>query len=141
MTQYIQSPLDEEEAFHNSFRYYLSSLEMLAASAEEQCDLMGNYNVAWELKDDASAGKYLVGRGYLTSEQEAWVQALSEALNSVNAQILPAGPSKEANLVAMNHPNWGPLRYLAKEVIRQLAPFAAINAKYLGTPSKDVGLP
>ena len=100
---------------------------------------MGNYNVAWELKDDASAGRYLVGRGYLTPEQEAWVRAFSEALNSVNTQVLPGGPSKEANLMAMNHPGWEPLRYLAKEVIRQLAPFASINAKYLGTPSKEVG--
>jgi hypothetical protein len=139
VTHRTQPPLQEEEAFHNSFHYYLSSLEMLAASAEEQCDLMGNYNVAWELKDDASAGKYLVGHGYLTSEQEAWVQALSEALNSVNTQALPSGPGKEANLVAMNHPSWEPLRYLAKEVIRQLAPFASINATYLGTPSKEVG--
>jgi hypothetical protein len=139
VTHHTQPPLQEEEAFHNSFCYYLSSLEILAASATEQCDLMGNYNVAWELKDDASAGKYLMGRGFLNPEQEAWVQALSEALNSVDTQVLPAGPSKEANLAAMNHPSWEPLRYLAKEVIRQLAPFASINATYLCAPSKEVG--
>ncbi len=128
----MQSPEQDEDEFHNSFRLYLSSLEMLAEAAEVQCELMGNYNVAWELKDDACAGRFLVGRGYLTAEQEAWVQALSLALGALNTQVLPAGASKEANLAAMNHPGWEPMRYLAKEVIQQLAPLATINAKYLG---------
>jgi len=141
VTHHTQPPLQEDDAFHHSVHYYLSALEILAASADEQCDLMGNHNVAWELKDDASAGKYLVGRGHLTSEQEVWVQALSDALDSVNAEALPAGSDKEANLVAMNHPGWEPLRSLAREVIRQLAPFASINATYLGAPSQKVGSP
>ena len=135
----MHSPEQDEDEFHSSLRLYLSSLEMLAAMAEAQCDLMGNYNVAWELKDDVSAGQFLVGRGYLSAEQEAWVQALSHALGALNTQVLPAGASKESNLAAMNHPGWEPMRYLAKEVIRQLAPLEPINAKYLGLATKASG--
>lgn len=136
----MQPPEQDEDEFHNSFRIYLSAVEMLSAPAEAQCELMGNYNVAWELKDDVCAGKFLVGRGYLTAEQEAWVQTLSEAMGAINAQVLPAGASKESNLLAMKHPCWEPMRYLAQEVIRQLAPFASVNAEYLGLPSKGPGI-
>ena len=139
MTQYMQSPEQDEDEFHNSFRLYLSSLEMLAATAEVQCELMGNYNVAWELKDEVSAGKFLVGRGYLSGEQEAWVQALSHALDALNTQVRPAGASKESYLSVMSHPGWEPMRYLAKEVIRQLAPLEPINAKYLGLATQASG--
>lgn len=135
----MQSPEQDEEEFHNSFRLYLSSVEMLAAPAEEQCELMGNFNVAWELKDEVQAGRFLVGRGHLTATQEAWVQALAEALASINTQVLPAGASRESNLIAMNHPGWAPMRYLAKEVIKQLAPFVPVNARYLGLAGKERG--
>ena len=42
----------DEEEFHSSFRIFLNAVEMLASPPEEQCRLMGNYNVAWELKED-----------------------------------------------------------------------------------------
>jgi hypothetical protein len=31
----------------------------------------------------------------------------------------------------MQNPNWEPLRYLAAEVVRQLAPFTELNSSYL----------
>jgi hypothetical protein len=91
----MQSALADEEEFHSSFRIFYSALQMLGSSAEDQCALMGNYNVAWELKEDAAAGKFLVRRGYLSEQQESWVLALAFALGAVNAQLLPAGPSPE----------------------------------------------
>ena len=75
-----QDIASDEEEFHSAFRVFLNSVEMLASSPEEQCRLMGNYNVAWELKEDVKAGKYLAGRSYLTPIEEAWVQALVAAL-------------------------------------------------------------
>jgi hypothetical protein len=104
---------------------------MLAEAPENQCQLMGDYNVAWEIKEDVLAGRYLVNRGYLSASQEAWVIALAAALETVNTLVLPAGPGREANLLAMQDPKWDPLRFLAAEVARQLAPFTEANAKYL----------
>lgn len=121
----------DEGEFHSSYRIYLNALEMLAEPPENQCQLMGDYNVAWELKEDVLAGKYLVNRGYLSASQEAWVVAMASALETVSTLVLPAGPGREANLLAMQSPNWEPLRFLAAEVVRQLAPFTALNSSYL----------
>ena len=124
----------DEEEFHSSFRVFLSAVEMLASSPEEQCRLMGNYNVAWELKEDVKAGKYLAGRGYLTPMEEAWVQALVAALQPINTQILPSGSDTGANLAAMSHHSWVPARYLAAKVLLELAASATANATYLRLP-------
>lgn len=91
----------DAEDFLSSYRIFFEALRMLASSAEEQCQLMGNFNVAWELKADVQAGKYLVGQGYLNSEQEAWLLALVGALEAVPAQVLPAGAGRDTNLIAM----------------------------------------
>lgn len=124
----------DEEEFHSSFRIFLNAIELLASSAEEQCRLMGNYNVAWELKQDVQAGKFLVGRGYLTPNDEAWVKALIAALDPIDTQVLPSGSGAEANIMAMSHPSWAPARYLAAEVLRSLAASATANSKYLQLP-------
>lgn len=128
----MQSEIADEEEFHSSFRIFYEALQMLASSAEEQCALMGNYNVAWELKDDVAAGKFLLNCGYLSEQQESWIRALAFALSAVDAQILPAGPGLESNLAAMRSSAWEPLRFLAQEVARQLEPFSTMNANYLG---------
>jgi len=124
----------DEEEFHSSFRVFLNAVAMLASSPEEQCQLMGNYNVAWELKDDVQAGKFLVGRGYLAPNEEAWVQALSAALDPIDTHVLPGGSGRDTNLLAMSHHSWAPARYLAAEVLRNLAVSATANAKYLQLP-------
>lgn len=126
---------EEEEIFHSEYRVFLHALEFLAASPEQQCQKMGDYNVAWELREDVSAGKYLVGRGYLSSEQEAWVMALVGAVKEVPAQVLPAGAGRDRNLAAMLHPSWLPLRSFAASTLDALREFTSQNAKYLGLES------
>jgi hypothetical protein len=123
----------DEEEFQSSFRIYLNALEMLASSPDEQCQQMGNYNVAWELKEDVQNGRFLTGRGYLNEAEEQWIKALSASLDGVNTLVLPAGPGREANLRAMSHPAWEPPRFLAAEVLRRLSAAAQKNANYLGT--------
>ena len=123
--------ITDEEAFHNSYYYYVEALGILADTAENQCQRVGDYNVAWELKDDVAAGKYLVSRGHLSASQEAWVGALSAALEAVNTNALPSGPGRETNLQAMANVSWEPIRFLAAEVIKQLEPFTAVNSSYL----------
>ena len=121
----------DESEFHSGYRVWVQAVQMLALSPEEQCASMGDYNVAWELKDDVQAGKYFAGQGYLNSEQECWVLALTGALEAVPAQVLPAGAGREINLVAMQHPSWVPLRAIAALVLRAIESFTAENARYL----------
>jgi hypothetical protein len=130
MTSASDLQTDESE-FRSSYCVFLNAVEMLSASPDAQCDSMGDYNVAWELKDDARAGRYLVGLGYLTETQEAWISALVGALDAVPTQVLPAGAGRETNLRAMQHPSWVPLRFIAAQVVESLKPFTLENAKYL----------
>ncbi|EER60554.1 hypothetical protein AcdelDRAFT_1891 [Acidovorax delafieldii 2AN] len=124
----------DESEFHTSYRIFIDAVQMLASSPEDQCAAMGDFNVAWELKDDVRAGKYLVGQGYLNEVQEAWVLALAGALDAVPAQVLPAGAGRETNLLGMKHPSWVPLRVIANVVLDALRPFTEQNAKYLQLP-------
>ena len=121
----------DEEEFHSSYRVFIRAVEVLSYPAEKQCSAMGDYNVAWEMKDDVAAGKYLAGRGYLSPEQEAWVIALVGALEAIPAQVLPAGAGRASNLEAMRHASWVPLRAIASQTLEALRPFTVTNAKYL----------
>ncbi|MES2282712.1 MAG: hypothetical protein V4542_14970 [Pseudomonadota bacterium] len=123
--------LADESEFHSGYRVFVQAVEMLSRPPSEQCELMGDYNVAWELKDDVRAGKYLVGLGYLTKAQEAWISALVGAMEGVPTQVLPAGADRETNLLAMQHPTWVPLRSIAAHVLEALKPITLENARYL----------
>jgi exonuclease III len=128
------TPPTEEEAFHTSYQIFIDALRMLTLEASEQCAAMGDYNVAWELKDDAQSGKYLLHRGHLNAEQEAWIGTLVCAMENVPTQTLPAGSGREINLQTMQHPSWIPLRVIAKHVLDALAVSTKTNAKFLGLP-------
>ena len=93
---------------------------------------MGNFNVAWELKDDVQAGKYLVDSDQLSAEQVAWILTLACALDAVPATTLPGGASRAENLAAMQHPSWIPLRLLASKAHEALSSATAANAIALG---------
>lgn len=123
--------ISDEEAFHSSYRIFLNALEMLSGSPEQQCEAMGDFNVAWELKGDVCAGRYLLNRGYLSAEQEAWIAAMAGVLEAVPAQVLPAGAGRQINLIAMRHPSWVPARVIAAHVLHALEPFTAVNSIYL----------
>lgn len=54
------------EASHLSYNAFLFTVETLAEPAEERCQAMGDYNTAWELRDDALYGQNLIGTGFFT---------------------------------------------------------------------------
>jgi len=41
-----------EESFHNCFFYFMEAVDVLALDAAGQCEVMGNFNVAWEIQHD-----------------------------------------------------------------------------------------
>lgn len=106
----------------DTYRVFAEALAILASTAEEQCESVSDFNVAWELKDEVQAGQYLVGKGHLDAEQEAWILALVCALDAVPATTLPAGSGRASNLAAMQHPAWIPLRVLARHALEALPP-------------------
>lgn len=108
------------------------TLDVLARPAEEQCELMGDYNTAWELRDDALAGHYLLGSGLFTDQQEAAILEFLAAIVPVPVNDMPAGSGRAANLEAMQNPAWVPIRDLAGRLLTILAPVTAANRVYLG---------
>ncbi len=119
-----------EEVFFVGFRVFHMSVEFAALPPEEQCQALGCFNVAWELRKDLLDGSYLLGQGLLTSEQEASIEMLLAVVGP--AQSLPGGAGIEPNLAAMQHPSWEPVRSAAAETLRQLAPVVAANPEHLG---------
>lgn len=51
----MSEEISEEEGLEHEFFDFVKALDTLALSAEDQCERMGNYNVAWELQEDVSA--------------------------------------------------------------------------------------
>jgi len=118
----MTSEISEEEGFSLAYRVFWDAVNMLAQNAVTQCNMMGNYNVAWELKSDISAGSYLTksNSSSLSQEQKSGIDNLIEALASVPDSVLISAKSASANLSAMNHLCWEPLRAQASELLELL---------------------
>ena len=126
--------MDDREWFENSYFYFREAVETLVQSPSEQCDRMGNYNVAWELKDDVSRGAELlqyVSSASLSAQQRHAISDLISELESVPTNFLPGGGRREDNLAAMSHPTWEPLRLKAAALLEVLASATERNRRYL----------
>jgi len=124
--------ISDLEASHNAYDVFLFTLEALASTPEKQCELMGDFNTAWELRDDALGGRYLVGTGFFTQQQETAVLELLAAVDPIPVNELPSGSGRTANLAAMRAPVWEPVRVQAQTLLAILAPLTAANRAFLG---------
>lgn len=118
----MDTPISEEESFTLSYGYFWQALSILAKDAETQCEIMGNYNVAWEIKDDVGAGKYLLNAqsSSLSQEQRACIASLVQDLESIPPSVFANGTSADGSVNAMHHPCWVPLRACASLLLQQL---------------------
>ena len=126
------SQISALEASHHAYGVFVFTLDVLTHPAEKQCELMGDYNTAWELRDDALAGHYLIGSGLFTDQQEAAVLDFLAAIDPVPVNDMPSGSGRVANLAAMQNSAWEPIRDLAERLLAILAPVTAANRAYLG---------
>ena len=124
------SQISTEEAWHNGYWVFLFTLEALSRSPAEQCELMGDFNTAWELRDDALGGRYLIGSGFFNEQQEAAVVKFLTAIDPVPVNEMPSGAGREANLAAMQHPAWQPIRDIAKHLLGVLESVTQANLAY-----------
>ena len=128
----MNSAISDEESYQNAFYYFIEAVKVLSEPAERQCELMGNYNVPWELKDDVSAGLYLINNpaSKLTEGQRLAIQQLISELNQIPDSVINAKNTPENNLVAMQKPVWEPLRKQAAELLCTLETATKSNEKY-----------
>jgi len=117
---------------HNAFHAFLRALRILAADADAQCQMMGDYNTAWELRSDVAAGRYLLAKGVLTVDEEAAVASLLSAIDSIADITFRCQAGRPANLAEMQHPAWAPLRLRASGLLHDLRFAIDRNAKFLG---------
>ena len=119
------------EATHNAYDVFVFTLEALASSPEAQCELMGDYNTAWELRDDALAARYLIGSGLFTDHQETELLKFVAAVDPIPVNTMPSGSGRALNLSAMQDPAWESIRTHAQQLLVTLAPVTAANRAYL----------
>jgi hypothetical protein len=125
------------EAFHNAYNIFIFTVNVLSKSPEEQCEIMGDYNTAWELRDDALAGSYLVGSGLFTDQQESAVLAYLVALESIPVNNMPGGSGRSPNLLAMQHPTWKSVRLQSKNLLATLASVTEANQEFFGCKTNE----
>jgi hypothetical protein len=119
------------EASHLAYDVFIFTVEILSSSPEQQCEAMGDYSTAWELRDDALAGHYLIDSGLFTEQQEPAVLAFLAAVHPVPVNDMPAGSGRAPNLAAMQHPAWEPVRSLSKNLLAILASPTEANRAFL----------
>lgn len=108
-----------DESFHNCFHYFVQAIEVVALDATEQCEVMGNANVAWEVQHDAmDLGAALVSwpGGYLVPSEKAAIEQMLASLQALPQDVLSA----DDNLAAMRNPAWIPLRAEAAKLLVEL---------------------
>jgi len=114
----------DEDAYANSYHYFQRSLAILSQDAEEQCLAMGNFNVAWEIKDDVISNGYAVlstMSTQLSDQQQKQVKQLLENASAIPDYVVNVPNTKEGHLKAMTDPHWTPLRAQAKQLIAVLS--------------------
>lgn len=120
-----------EEEHRNAYFYFVEALATLAADAETQCELIGDYNVAWELKNDVAAGQFLADWDLLTAQQRSDIRTLVSALSVIPEEILRAAQGRSDNLAAMNAPAWATLRVKSRKLLLELQSFSEANRLWL----------
>ena len=109
--------------FANAFFYFLKTLETLSEDASRQCEVMGNFNVAWELREDAITDANTVlalPGGRLSSEQREAVGRLLAALRAIPESVANVDNTKEEHLRAMSSPSWASVRTESRSLQRIL---------------------
>lgn len=130
-----QSNDSNREAFEQSYRNFIGALEILAKGPEEQCAIMGFYNVAWELRDDILVGKFLlaISHRYLSTSQQSAIANLLAQVEALPETMFCEVTSEIENLNSMRVALWEPLRSKANELLMILQSATTKNEVYFET--------
>ena len=112
--------ITDEEAFEASFRVFRNAVEALSKNPSEACEQYGHYNVAWEIRDDITAGLYLFDDPgcELSAEQRAAISGLVEQLSQIPDSVVAFTDIRSESLARMQHPSWAAARAEAAGVLR-----------------------
>ena len=112
------APISQDEAFHNSFFYFVKALNVMMLDAAAQCEAMGNFNVAWEIQHDVMDTGIALDTwtdSYLTQVEKDQITRLVALVKELPKAALESEES------AVNHPDWAKLRIAAFHLLKLLA--------------------
>ncbi|WP_250633519.1 hypothetical protein [Pinirhizobacter soli] len=128
---------DTRDVFENAFFYFIKSLRVLACSAVEQCEEMGNCNTSWQIQRDVTSGglgSLRVSASYLSWEEAESIVDLVAALRRLPQGAITAAlmntTSHAGCVTSMSHPAWEPLRKDAKALLLKLGKAIERNEAY-----------
>jgi hypothetical protein len=103
---------------------FLSVLRLLSKDPEQQCKSMGDFRVARGIKIDGCGLMEpvlgLAGRD-LSEEQRSKIREIIDGMEAIPDEVATAEDrGKEANIRAMNHPCWSPIRVHARQLLNLL---------------------
>jgi catechol 2,3-dioxygenase-like lactoylglutathione lyase family enzyme len=93
------------------------------------CEAQGNYNVAFELQQEALSGRYLVDKGRLDRAEEIAIKAFASTVSNLPKSALVFAEGHEPNVRNMKHPAWTPIRAQAASLYccSERAPFLHVG--------------
>ena len=130
-------PMSLEESFHNCLFYFLKALEVMALDASAQCEVMDNFNVAREIKQDVGdGGAALINWPVVDYLSRTEKDAIAEVLMALNG-LPEAALLRHEHRQAMGHPAWMELRVLAARLIEQLGDAAKRNRAFFKSQARQ----
>lgn len=99
----IQDAPDEYESMQNAYFYFMQTVSCLNRSIEEQCEIMGWFNVAYELHLDSKVVDCLITQKQIkfTAEELEQMTRFSNSLQDLAPHFLGTGGSKSENIANM----------------------------------------
>ena len=128
----IQDKPDEYESMQNAYFYFMQTVSCLTKSAKEQCEMMGWFNVAYELQLDAKVVDNLIGQQQIifTAEEVEQMKLFSNSLQGLAPPFLGTGGSRNENLENMQASQWDKVREEAKKLELILTNQTAATLRY-----------
>ena len=124
---------DLQETFEQGLKLFIGFLEVMAMDPIEQCEVWGNYNVAWELVTDLKNEGHIISTfecSYLTEQQKHEVKNFINSLSCIPEVLLTQAITAIENQKAMSHPVWLPIREDAVKLIVNLQSAVVRNKEY-----------
>lgn len=127
-----QKTISEIDLINNCYYYFIETLAVLIKSPEEQCRIMKNYNVAYELKTDALSVDCLLNQNIIefTEEQKKFMLDLSKRLHDLPEQVLIGSDKEAENLNSMNNPCWNDIKEASINLLALLKAVTEQNHRY-----------
>jgi hypothetical protein len=110
---------DSDYEYANAYFYFWQALDTISRDALQQCEIMDYFNVAWELRDDATTGANSIltlPGGQLSTKQRQAVDHFLVSLDSLPESAVNVENTREENLRAMSSAAWSFVRLEARRL-------------------------